>query len=358
MRVRLCVCLLCLCLFVVWRRVMSWFCVVACCCANRLLHLGVGWRKTNRTNSQLVPSAVSLRITGADQLHQVKRMIRGIGHVLFSTYSQTYYGEDERGETREKMKDKRQDKRRLRDQEKRREDQESYDVLCVWLCGFDFSSFSSLLKIVRHSNNSEFSKLPITNPENEKCPVIFCVVFPNQQTTWAVVEGANETPERENLFDCILADYTEILQIREFIQARFCTKQRWNAQHTLRRRWQTVEGGQLLRRMSHGSKIGPIKVMSVFDTGVRMLGHCCESARHGKPWDVGLDRCLHRRSSKLSSDCDNQHRHLPIHERSWSIVPCSRDLPGNAQSSFPEKTAWLTRQAGKRERDGALWWKD
>ena len=27
-----------------------------------------------------------------------------------------------------------------------------------------------------------------------------------------------------------------------------------------------------------------------------MLGHCCESARHGKPRDVGLDKSLHRQT--------------------------------------------------------------
>ena len=30
-----------------------------------------------------------LRITGSQQLRQVKRMIRGIGNMLFSVYSQT-----------------------------------------------------------------------------------------------------------------------------------------------------------------------------------------------------------------------------------------------------------------------------
>ena len=40
--------------------------------------------KTNRTIWQLV----SLRTAEDEQLHQVKRM-RGIGHVLFSTYFQT-----------------------------------------------------------------------------------------------------------------------------------------------------------------------------------------------------------------------------------------------------------------------------
>ena len=46
-------------------------------------------RKTNRTISQLVPSAVSLRRAGVEQLHLVKRMIGGIGNMLFSIYSQT-----------------------------------------------------------------------------------------------------------------------------------------------------------------------------------------------------------------------------------------------------------------------------
>ena len=34
-------------------------------------------------------SAVSLRITGVQQLHQVKRMIGGIRNMLFSVYFQT-----------------------------------------------------------------------------------------------------------------------------------------------------------------------------------------------------------------------------------------------------------------------------
>ena len=42
-------------------------------------------RKTNRTIQLLV----SLRTAEDEQLHQVKRMIGGIGHVLSSTLSQT-----------------------------------------------------------------------------------------------------------------------------------------------------------------------------------------------------------------------------------------------------------------------------
>ena len=41
----------------------------------------------------LIPSAVSLRSkNGAQQFHQVKRMIGGLGNVLFSIYSQTLNG--------------------------------------------------------------------------------------------------------------------------------------------------------------------------------------------------------------------------------------------------------------------------
>ena len=57
-----------------------------------VLYIWVCYRKTNRTISQLVPSAVSLRITETEQLYQVKRMIEGIGNVPCSTYSQTLNG--------------------------------------------------------------------------------------------------------------------------------------------------------------------------------------------------------------------------------------------------------------------------
>ena len=43
-------------------------------------------RKTHRTISQVVPSAVSLWIAGREQLYQVKRMFGGIGNVLLSTF--------------------------------------------------------------------------------------------------------------------------------------------------------------------------------------------------------------------------------------------------------------------------------
>ena len=50
--------------------------------------------KTNRTILQLVPSEVSLVIAWAEKLYLVKRMIEGIGNVLFSSYIQTLDGKD------------------------------------------------------------------------------------------------------------------------------------------------------------------------------------------------------------------------------------------------------------------------
>ena len=54
-----------------------------------LLCVGGGGGDTNRTIWLLVPSEVSLRRAETEQLCQEKALIRGIGHVLFSTYSQT-----------------------------------------------------------------------------------------------------------------------------------------------------------------------------------------------------------------------------------------------------------------------------
>ena len=39
--------------------------------------------------SQLIPSAMSLRIAETEQLYQAQRMIGGIGNVLLSIFTQT-----------------------------------------------------------------------------------------------------------------------------------------------------------------------------------------------------------------------------------------------------------------------------
>ena len=44
---------------------------------------------------------------------------------------------------------------------------------------------------------------------------------------------------------------------------------------------------------------------------------------------------------------DLDQGHLPIHDRSWSFVPCSRDLPGNAQSGFFVKDSLFHKAHGK-----------
>ena len=56
---------------------------------------------------------------------------------------------------------------------------------------------------------------------------------------------------------------------------------------------------------------------------------------------------------------DLEQGHLPIEERSWSIVPCLRDLPGKAKSGFFQKR--LLGGHGmyeKRARDGAFSWQE
>ena len=62
-----------------------------CCCGARGCGGGGGGRgrmrrgETNRT----IWAKVSLKIAETEKLYQVKRMIGGIGNMLFSTYSQS-----------------------------------------------------------------------------------------------------------------------------------------------------------------------------------------------------------------------------------------------------------------------------
>ena len=83
---------------------------------------------------------------------------------------------------------------------------------------------------------------------------------------------------------------------------------------------------------------------------------------------------LHPRET-LSKNLSHQRREFRAHEKnrknvdkcffqkdssveSWSVVPCSRDLPSNAHSSFSTKTAWLTKHVENHEHDGALSWQE
>ena len=80
-----CVCV-CVCLFV---------CVCVCLLRAVVLIVCYPWEEgpeAKRANSQLVPSNVSLRITGIQQFYEGWPMSGGIGNVLFSTCSQTKNG--------------------------------------------------------------------------------------------------------------------------------------------------------------------------------------------------------------------------------------------------------------------------
>ena len=89
-------------------------------------------------------------------------------------------------------------------------------------------------------------------------------LFPNHETTRAVVERANESTEEELVRLCKIAHYAEILKIGEFLH----TRPSRNSVAMLSipcgevDRPASVEGGQLLRRIRPGSRIGPIEEIS------------------------------------------------------------------------------------------------
>ena len=62
---------------------------VACCVLWWRREGGRRRRETNRTILLLIPARASVKIFETEQLYQVKRMIVGIGDMLFSIYSQT-----------------------------------------------------------------------------------------------------------------------------------------------------------------------------------------------------------------------------------------------------------------------------
>ena len=127
-----------------------------------------GWRRPPLPPSPSVHNVPMC--TGTTRTH-VETCVRVVHTGAFWTYTQgfssvshhTPHTETEPERDRETRQDKtRQNKRREEGEEmkKARENQERYDVLCVCLCGFDFSCFF-FFKITRPSNNFDFSKLPL-----------------------------------------------------------------------------------------------------------------------------------------------------------------------------------------------------
>ena len=94
-------------------------------------------------------------------------------------------------------------------------------------------------------------------------------LFPDHETTWAVVERANESTEKELVRLCKIADYAEIQKIGEFLQ----TRPSRNSVAMLSipcgevDRPTSVEGGQLHRRIRPGSRIGSIEEISKMPEG-------------------------------------------------------------------------------------------
>ena len=104
---------------------------------------------------------------------------------------------------------------------------------------------------------------------------------PNQPTRMSVVERANEKTVQELYRLCQIADYAEIFNIGELLQTRPAR----NSAGLLAipcgevDRPTSVEGGQLLRRISPRSRIGADQRKKYFQRR-RKRGHWCESAKH------------------------------------------------------------------------------
>ena len=210
-------------------------------------------------------------------------------------------------------------------------------------------------------------------------------LFPNQQTTKAVVERATETTYKEVGRLCKLAEHAEILKIGDFFQTKLARNSAgvlsipcWEADRPT-----GIERGRILRRIYPGSRIGPIKEINLFskewssgiDVKVPSMSNS-EILIWVNAWAEEVPHCrqiaainafilIENQNNEASEELvakgvtliakgDLEQEHLPSLKSSWSIVPCSRDLPGNVHSCFSKKTAWLTRHAEKRERDGAL----
>ena len=112
---------------------------------------------------------------------------------------------------------------------------------------------------------------------------------------------------------CNVGNYADILKIGQCLQTRpsgnslgkFCTPCGELDRPTNSKGW------CILRRIRPGSKIGPVKDMSIW--------HWCEGAQHGQPDEVVLGEGVHGRSSKLSTDSRKRHRNSKRKSEQWDI---------------------------------------
>ena len=151
----------------------------------------------------------------------------------------------------------------------------------------------------------------------------------------------------------------------------------------------SVNGGRVLRRIGPGCRIGQSK--KLFFDMERCLGMDVKVPSTGNPETlVWVNACTdevqncrqiaaintviptENKNGETSEDSREpvaqivtliakgkiEHEQPPIHGRSWSVVPCSRDLPEKTQSGLSKKEARLTRHARKRESEGAPLFKE
>ena len=106
--------------------------------------------------------------------------------------------------------------------------------------------------------------------------------------------------QTKNSFDCKIAEYAQNLEDRGTPSNKACKKQRWKAQHILRRSWQTI---QCWKNLSQKQKWTDQR--NTYFQQNRKREHWCESTKHEQPWGIDVGNCVYRRSSKLSSDGGN-----------------------------------------------------
>ena len=194
-------------------------------------------------------------------------------------------------------------------------------------------------------------------------------------STEAVVEKTNVARDKELVRLCTVADYSELLKIWQYLEARpagnssgmLCTPCGGLERPT------HSKGRCILRGIKPESKVGPIKEMSIFDTE-GCSGTDVKVPRMENPDMLVWVNAYTKRSSKLLTAAINT---LTLKENrdnetsassgqvvardvtlgaleqepqpfNLSVVPCSRDVPDDMDSGFSSKTA---------SSDGASSWK-
>ena len=195
----------------------------------------------------------------------------------------------------------------------------------------------------------------------------------DQQTRKAVVERANNKTDTELVRLCKIVDYSQNPEDRRILSDSACKKQRWNVRHTLTNRpvlkvdnyfEESVPEAELGRsNKQEGSAGTDVKVPSTSNFEILIwvnaftdeVQHCRQIAAINT---VILTENQNNETSEgpgepvapsvtLIAKGDLEQEHLPTQRQTWSIVPCSRDLPGKTQSGCSKGQSGLQ---GTKER--------